>query len=256
MPPLLKQEKPNKCALVTGASSGIGLHLARLLKQKGYRLIVTGRNQEVLAKEFHQGEIITADLATEEGQQKVLDAIEQHAPDLVVNSAGLGYYGIVTADQAEEIIEVNVSALVRLTIKARDKLLQEDKPGVILNISSLLAFFPMPQMTLYAASKAFVSFFSEGLNEELKGSGIYVLTSCPGQVATDFRRRASHGNSSHDVSWLVLDPKKVALQLYQQIESKKAVEITGFWYRCLYWVCKVIPDSWIRSFFSFVVKKR
>src|SRR6185295_4950732 len=188
--------------LITGASSGIGAALARLLSAKGLSLIVTGRNEEALQQLKSSlstpVDIVVADLSQKAGVERVLQVVTDQAPHLVINNAGLGFYGEATLQEANQVIDVNVRALVSITIEATKVLRQKNIPGIICNVSSVVAFQPTPYMSVYAASKAFVTSFSEAEDMVLKQYGIRVLSSCPGAVETDFVRRAAHNNPSTD----------------------------------------------------------
>jgi len=244
-------------ALVTGASSGIGMALAILLRKKGYRLLLSGRNEQALrALAEAQDEIVVADLTTQNGVEAVIEAIKRHKPDLVINNAGLGYFGEPTREQSNEIIQVNVTALVGITLAARDMFVGEKRGGVIMNIASVLSFFPTPQMSVYAASKAFVASFSEALDFELIGTGVRVLTACPGQVETDFRARASHGKAVAKPSFFRMTAEEAAEAVLKQIEDGTAIRVVNWRARILYWLACCIPKRMMWRFLSQDIKRR
>ena len=188
-----------KCALVTGATSGIGEAVARLLAEKGIPLLLTGRQKErldQLAEELGKRvavETFVADLSSPHEREILLAKIRERAPDLIINNAGLGLYGeAVKYPNAKslEIVQVNVEALVDVAIEAARTLLAAKRPGVILNVSSAISQLVSPGFTIYGATKAFVNHFSESFDWELRGRGIRVLAACPGVVKTNFRERA------------------------------------------------------------------
>lgn len=189
-------------ALVTGGSGGIGLELARRLAAKGHRMVITARSRETLdqaADELRKAGspdvvVLVSDLATPGGAEAILAELVSLGinVDLLVNNAGYGSLGAF-ADLSEanqlEMIQLNVMSLVQLTRRLLPDMLSRGR-GAIVNLSSMAAFQPGPYMTTYYATKAFVLSFSEGLREELRGSGVQVVTCCPGPTVTGFGARA------------------------------------------------------------------
>lgn len=187
---------PYRLALVTGASSGIGKAVATLLAQEGIELIVTGRESAELSK-FNATSYV-CDLTDAQQVKGLCRLIEERVPDLIINNAGIGRYGsplLYPVEEALELVQVNCTAYLQVALAAVKALFQSGQKGCLLNVTSASAFLPMPGYTIYAATKAFQRFFSEALQVELEEAGIQVLTSCPGQVATAFRKRASRGTA-------------------------------------------------------------
>jgi short-subunit dehydrogenase len=187
-------------ALVTGASSGIGEEFARQLAKKGYDLVLVARRGdrlEKLAAEFSQAqatitEVIQADLGTTEGVKSVENRLAAGEIDLLVNNAGFatrGDFAALSVWRELEEIDVNVKALVVLTHAALQPMVAR-KQGIIINVGSTGSFQPVPYMSLYAATKAFVLHFSEGVHEEVKKHGVTVTCLCPGYVTTEFQQVA------------------------------------------------------------------
>src|SRR5947208_8701580 len=187
-------------ALVTGASSGIGEEFARQLAKKGYDLVLVARRRErleTLAAELSQeqgtvAEIIEADLVTPEGVISVERRLGQGDIDLLVNNAGFGTRGefaTMPLHRELEELDLNIKALVRLTHAALANMVQR-KRGNIINVGSTGSFQPVPYMSTYAATKAFVLHFSEGVHEEVKKHGVTVPYLCPGYVFTEFQQVA------------------------------------------------------------------
>lgn len=189
-------------ALVTGASSGIGLELARLLAQDKHDLVLTARHPDVLerlgeelaARHGIRYWAIGADLADPGAAATIVDRIPPAAlpVTVLVNNAGFGTSGpFVETDLATEValLQVNIVALTALTKLLLPQMLAQ-RSGRILNVASTAAFQPGPFMAVYYASKAYVLSFSEALAEELEGSGITVTTLCPGPTQTQFLTRA------------------------------------------------------------------
>jgi short-subunit dehydrogenase len=195
------QQPPRPCALVTGASSGIGRAFAQRLARDGSDLIVTARRQDRLAelagqleKDGARTEVIVADLATPKG----LAAVEARAAagdlTMLVNNAGFQTYMPfvqLDPDRAEGQIHVQVTAVVRLSRAALPAMLAR-KSGAIINVSSMLAFTAgmeqpfLPKRATYAATKAFVNAFTACLSTELAGTGVKVQALCPAVVRTEF----------------------------------------------------------------------
>jgi len=183
-------------ALITGASAGIGAELARLFAEKGHDLILVARREDklsALAAELARNGadvvVMAQDLAIDGAAEALVNRITERAlrVDVLVNNAGITYGGAfarMSRDTARTMMHLNMVTLVDLTQRLLPGMM-ERKFGRILNVSSLSAFQPVPMMSLYAASKAFVLSFSEGLGEELKGTGVTVTALCPGFTDTD-----------------------------------------------------------------------
>lgn len=188
-------------ALVTGASSGLGECFARQLAAAGNDLVVVARNVaalERLASEL-QGvhgtstEVLPADLADRSQLQAVVERITGGAPiDTVVNNAGFGFYGPVTAHEPEQelgMVDVDVAAVVALTHAALSAMVPRQS-GSILNVSSVAAFAATPDGATYAAAKAFVLMFTEAIHDEVAGHAVHVTVLCPGFTRTNFQHNA------------------------------------------------------------------
>ncbi|HYZ97820.1 MAG TPA: SDR family oxidoreductase [Acidimicrobiales bacterium] len=190
-------------ALVTGASSGIGATLARMLAAEGTGIVAVARDKQrldALAAELverHPGvtvEVLPADLADADQLAAVEGRIAdpERPVDLVVNNAGFGTYGpFVDADRdvEEQEIRVNVVALMRLTHAAARSMVARGR-GAIVNVSSVAGLQAAPGNATYGATKAFVASFSEAVSVELRGTGVTLTTVLPGFTRTEFQRRA------------------------------------------------------------------
>ena len=249
-------------ALITGASSGIGEALARLLAQKGYALILTGRNQDKLqslASELTAEKIIAADLNKKDERQKIVSCIREKTPELVINNAGFGIYGDVmtlSVEQQLSIIEVNALAATELTLEAARALINVQKQGMIVNISSVAGEYPCPGMSVYGASKAFVTSLSRALNTELSSKGVNVLVSCPGMVDTNFASRAAKKNITPS-GGPILSPLFAAEQIWQQIEKKQEKHIFNWQYRLASWLATYLaPTSLVKKIIWNQIKQR
>lgn len=182
------------CALVTGASSGIGAAFARALHRRGERLVLVARRLDrlqALAVELGGApEAMASDLAAPGAAERLRAAIESRglAVDLLVNNAGLGHTKAFAEQPIETVrhmIDLNVRALTELTHAFLPGMIDRRR-GRIVNVASNAAFQPVPYLAVYAATKSYVLSFTEGLAEELRGSGVTVQALCPGLTATEF----------------------------------------------------------------------
>ncbi len=194
-------------ALVTGASSGIGLELVKVLARNGHNVVITARNADALEAlagtlEGKYGIKVTTvplDLADPDGPQTLFDAVKSAKQDIdiLVNNAGFGLGGAFAETEIAreiEMIELNITALTHLTKLFLAPMLARRR-GRIMNVASTAGFQPGPLMSVYYASKAYVISFSEALAEELRESGISVTTFCPGPTKTNFANVAGLANS-------------------------------------------------------------
>ncbi|NOT48866.1 MAG: SDR family oxidoreductase [Acidobacteria bacterium] len=189
-------------ALITGASGGIGEAFARRLAEDGHDLVLVARSEEKLRElrdELQAEHNITAhyiavDLTGFEADKQLFDETEKNGieVDWLINNAGFGSMGdFATLDLERELgmIDLNISVLVALTHRYIGKM-RERKSGTIINVSSTAGFQPIPFMATYAATKAFVTLFSEAIAEENRPYGIQVFALCPGSTKTDFHAAA------------------------------------------------------------------
>ena len=200
MPEETSKQKSRRRALVTGASAGIGEAFARALAASRHDLVLVARRRdrlEALAKELaerHRVEtsVDAADLAEESELARLAAAVASDPPDLLVNNAGFGTFGRFAELEPErelEEIRLNVLALARLTRAALPGMLARGR-GAIVNVSSLAGESSGPFNATYAATKAFVTSFSESLHEELRGTGVVVQALLPGFTRTEFQEVA------------------------------------------------------------------
>jgi len=249
-------------ALVTGATSGLGKALCHALAQRNIPLIAVGRNiqkLQLLAKEIQTPiRIVQIDLSQSNQRLSLCTLIQELCPDLVINNAGFGLYGSAIEQRlklSQEMIQVNIQAVMECSIEAASALKKARKPGLILNISSAAAFFSYPNFSVYAASKAFVYHFSEALDIELSAYHIRVLTVCPGQIATDFRKKASQ-NFPQKPDHLTLSCKKAVRLIFKQIKQGKRVQIIDLRYRLMIFLAYFIPKSFLLALLQRSLSKR
>lgn len=200
-------------ALITGASSGIGADMARILSKRGYDLILVARRKdrlEKLQKELTtETEIITMDISSTFNCMKLYNKVKKQDIDIVINNAGFGLFGAFSEtnlDRELDMIDLNIKAVHTLTKLFLKDFIKKDK-GYILNVASSAAFSPGPLMATYYASKAYVLHLTEAIYEELRrnNSNVYVGALCPGPVQTEFNKVANvsfaiRGLQSYDVA--------------------------------------------------------
>jgi short-subunit dehydrogenase len=182
-------------AIVTGASAGLGHVFVTELVKAGYPVFAVARRKErldQLAAEMAKGggrvESLAADLGSPEGVRAVVArARELGDVELLVNNAGIsswGYIQEIPLDKHLAMLRLNIEALVSLTYQLLPQLVRRGR-GSIINVASVVGFQPMPYWTTYAATKAFVLSFTEGVAHELRGSGVRALAVCPGMMKTE-----------------------------------------------------------------------
>jgi short-subunit dehydrogenase len=190
--------KRNPTALVTGASSGIGLEIAQELARRNYDVILVARREDKLLElaslleKYVDVKVIPLNLALDEAPQQLYEKLRGRRIDMLVNNAGFGAYGMfATSDfiNLNEMLHVNMVALTKLTRLFLPAMIAQGS-GRIMNVSSIAAYFPGPLMAIYYASKAFVSSFSEALSNELAGTGVTVTCLCPGPTTSGFQEQA------------------------------------------------------------------
>ncbi|MFB4392422.1 MULTISPECIES: SDR family NAD(P)-dependent oxidoreductase [unclassified Pseudomonas] len=252
----------SRYAMITGASSGLGLALAEALARRGRNLILVARQRETLepvALELTQRfgvEVLfrTCDLSQplrlsgfvlelEEGERRI---------DLLVNCAALRTYGPFLAHEwadEQDLLEVNVLAMTRLC-HAIGNLMAIQGGGQILNVASLASAAPGPWMACYSASKAYVVSFSEALREELRRTGIKVSVLCPGPVHSSKRRIPRlHGSQR------CLSPEEVALYTVRALDRNRALIMPGRRNRWLAFAPRLMP-RWLTRKLAGLIHRR
>lgn len=237
-------------ALITGASSGIGADMARILSDMGYDLILVARNKrkmEVLAKELKtNAEIIPMDISSTYNCTELYNLVKKKNIDVLVNNAGFGLFGefcCTKLDKELDMIELNVKTVHTLTKLFLKDFVKKDK-GYILNVASSAAFMPGPLMATYYATKAYVLHLTESINEELrrKKSNVFICALCPGPVSTNFNKVA--GVSFNLESLESYDVAKYAIK---QMFKKKVVIIPGFKIKMGVFALRLLPRSLVRK---------
>jgi len=230
----------DRVALITGASSGIGLELARLFARDGHDLVLVARREDrlqVLADDLTdrydvQATVIAADLADPSAPQEVARRVEAAGLEVefLANNAGYGLAGeFARTDVATELsmIQVNVAALTHLTKLFLPTMVAEHH-GAILNVASTAGFVPGPLMAVYYATKAYVISFSEALAEEVRNAGVTVTVLCPGATRTEFQERAGLDLEARPLQrFWVADAASVARAGYDGMLRGKRLVIPG-----------------------------
>jgi hypothetical protein len=217
-------------ALVTGASSGIGLEMAKILDSMGHRVVLVARSApalEALAASLTDAMVVVADLGTPDGPSKVIAAVPD--VDIVINNAGFGECGpVATSDAGRllEMIQVNCSALTALTAAYLPAMLERGS-GHILNVASTAGFQPGPTMAVYYATKAYVLSFTEAVAEEARGSGVGVTAFCPGAFTSGFQATAHAENTRLVKGRKLPTSQDMASAAIRAMERNKVVAIPG-----------------------------
>lgn len=227
-------------ALITGASSGIGAAFARQLATRQTNLVLVARNEaklQQLAQELQsqfqiQVEVLIQDLTVPGAATTVFEAVTQKnlTIDLLINNAGFGDYGPFAQSSRQrqlEMIQLNIMALVDLTHQFLPVIQQ--RRGSIINLASTAAFQPMPYLSVYAATKAFVLSFSEALWAENQQYGVKVLAVCPGPTETGFFIEANFPESfsKGSESKVQTSPSEVVSEALKALEADQPNVVTG-----------------------------
>jgi hypothetical protein len=248
----------SETVLITGASSGIGLELARCFATDGCRLILLARNSDALEtlagelRQAHQIEtlVLTADLSRPETPARVFKELQGRGikVDILVNNAGFGANGTFSGlplPRQLEMIQVNITALTNLAGLFLPGMIERRRGGV-LNVGSLAGFLPGPGMNVYYATKAFVLSFTEALAEELVGTGVTATALCPGPTATNFGN-ISHGQKMRRLNTPKMPAATVASCGHRAFRRGKPLAIPGRQYQVLLFLLRFLPRGFVRK---------
>jgi hypothetical protein len=241
-----------RSALVTGASSGIGVEFARVLAQRGCDLVLVARRAdrlEQLAAELSgvHVEVLPADLASDDGVQQVVQRLTSSPVELLVNNAGVASSGPFHAtDPAEQdtLARLNVLALMRLTRAALGPMVDAAHGGII-NVSSLASDQPLKGFASYAASKAYVTTFSESIAAEVRNSGVHVTVLKPGYVWTEMNPDGPDPKSFAGRFWLRADD--VAREAIDAVERGRLIAVPGAHWRAASGLINGLPHQLVRA---------
>ena len=242
-----------KCALITGASKGIGYSICFELAAKGWNLIIVARTESKLSDLKNQLEsvfdinvyciVLDLRLATERKSLLIRLKELQISLSALINNAGYGSSGLFHHQDNEwELgqIRLNVEALVDLTHKCLPELI--DNQGYVLNIASTAGFQPGPYMSVYYASKAFVLHFSEALDMELKETGVSVTAHCPGATISEFSKVSGNEKSMLFSKYnLIMTSERVAKHAVQSMFQRKRVAIPGLHNKLTVLMVRLLP---------------
>ncbi|WP_395736602.1 SDR family NAD(P)-dependent oxidoreductase [Prosthecobacter sp.] len=254
-----------KCrAVITGASSGLGAEFARQLAPRAEVLVLVARRAEALEgvkRELPERlKVLTcvSDLAKDSGIRNVFEFLEANGvkPNLLINNAGMGDYGSFMSSAEEKTrtqLDLNVTGLTMLT---HGMLTRMDRPGGIINVSSLASTLPMPELAVYAASKAYVTSFSEALAVELAPRGITVSCVCPGPTPTNFSKTAKRedgGDTNREGQGLLrIPPQQVVGEALRALEEGRACVFPGLGVSIAGRLFRLVP----RRFLRWMLKRR
>jgi uncharacterized protein len=246
-------------ALVTGASAGIGRELARQLAGRAASVVLVARRRqrlEELRDELARRDsnltvhVRVADLADKLQVYALIEWLEREkiGIDFLINNAGLGDLGPFATSDPERVERIGLVNMLAPTLLTRRLLpsMIKNKRGAILNVSSSAGFLPIAEFSVYAASKAYLTSFSEALREELRGTGISVCALCPGPVPTEFddvARRPSYP-AKGSPAFVHVSAEKVARVGLAAIEHDRALVIPGFAMKIAMFFVRITP-MWI-----------
>ncbi len=253
-------------ALITGASAGIGREIALQLAPLAGTLVLTARRADRLESLRAEALEINptlrvfchpADLSVPAEVDGLCRFLADEALDLdfLINNAGFGDSGPFESSEwakVERMLQVNVVALTSLCHQLIPTL-RHHRPGAILNVSSVASFLPVPNLSVYAATKAYVSSFSEGLRAELRGTGISVTHLCPGPVDTEFQAVAARPGvpgERHAPDFVKVSVEEVARVALRAVSRDRARAIPGLWMSLMPVLLALLPMVLLRLAFA------
>jgi short-subunit dehydrogenase len=244
-------------ALITGASAGIGGALARTFARNGHELLLVARREQRLAEladaiaalGHRRPDYLSVDLERHDAVAQLAGAMERLGvePETVVNNAGFGLLGpAASLSRSEQLamVDVNVRALTDLSLAFVDALAR--RRGGILNVASVAAFLPGPNMAVYYATKAYVVSFSEALHWELRPRGVRVTALCPGPVPTEFQARAGFTDDPNP-DMMTRPADRVAEDGYRALRQGRRLAVPGFPNRVTTMIAGFLPRGLLMS---------
>lgn len=250
--------------LITGASSGLGHEFARQLAPHARSLILVARRldrlEQIKAEIDRPGLTVhchAADLSDEVQIEAFLAALAASGErvSLLINNAGLGDHGFFENSdwsRVDAMLDVNIKALTRLTHALLPELIRAGR-GAILNVSSIASFLPLPKMAVYAATKAYVTSFSEALRAEVRHTGVTVTALCPGPVDTEFSAVAERGSSADSLPAPQLFKVPAALVVSEALDAVAAdrARVVPGWLVCaVMTITALVPVFILRLFLT------
>jgi uncharacterized protein len=253
--------------LITGASSGIGLELAKCFAADGCKLILVARNRDSLKKlaeelrRKNKIEVVVwpADLSRPETPQKIFSglAAQKISVDILVNNAGFGAHGSFVKMELSrqlEMLQVNLAALTELTGLFLPGMI-ERKRGGILNVGSVAGFLAGPGMAVYYATKAFVVSFTEALSEELAGTNLKFSVLCPGPTESNFGNVA-RGKKIRHVKTPKMSAETVAIHGHRAFRKGKIIAVPGLQNKFFVFMTRLLPRQLPRKMVKFYNRTR
>lgn len=236
-------------AVITGATSGIGLGFARLLAPT-HDLVLVARGRarlDQVAAELStltRVTVVTADLGVRGEVDRVASLIADRA-DVLINNAGFGLretFAQAPVEREQQTIDVMVTAVMRLTHACLPRMMQRNS-GIVINVSSVAGWITSGT---YSSAKAWVTNFSESLNATYRGIGVHVTALCPGYVRTEFHQRMGVGMKGVPV-WMWLDVDRVASDAWRDAMKGKAISVPSARYRLLAQFLRIAPRPLVRK---------
>ena len=250
-------------ALITGASSGFGREFARQLAPSAGTLILVARRadrlEELKAEVARPGLTVhchAVDLADEAQTEKFLSTLAESGErvSLLINNAGCGDHGLFEDSEwrrVQAMLDVNITALTRLTHALLPDLVRARR-GAILNVSSIASLIPVPKLTVYAATKAYVTSFTEGIRAEVRGTGVTVTAVCPGPVDTEFFAIAErpHDESAPAPAIIKVPAAQVVREALAAVAQDRARVIPGWIPWAMMSITALVPIFVLRVFLN------
>lgn len=239
-------------ALITGATSGIGLAFARTLARRGHDIVLVARDRErldLVAAELRgyrvQADVVVADLADRSQMAIVEERLRNQPVEILVNNAGFGVlqdFASGNLEAEQQMLDVLVTAVMRLTHAALPGMIARGS-GAVLNVSSVAGWITGGT---YSAAKAWVTVFSESLAVELAGTGVHVTAVCPGYTHTEFHQRASMETEGIP-EWMWLDTQEVVDRALVDVRKGRPVSVAGKQYKALSLAAQYLPRPLVRA---------
>jgi uncharacterized protein len=232
-------------AVITGASSGMGVEIARELAKRGHNVTLVARREDRLRKLAEElgrdhgvrAEVVGADISTEEGRRKLVDELRSKGRDVevLVNNAGYGSAGKfqeLDPESEAQMVRTNCEAIIALCGEYVPQMVERGR-GAVLNVASIAGFQPIPFQATYSASKAFVRTFTEALTADLHGTGVTATALCPGLVPTEFGATAGIDEGGWDQfpGFIKTSPEENAAAAVEGMEKGKRLVLIGVFNR-------------------------
>lgn len=252
---MAKKRLEGQWALVTGASSGIGAEIAKLLAAEGAHLVITARRKERLEKladelrSTHgvEVDVEAADLADPAAPQVLFDTLQAAGKhiDVLINNAGFGAYDdftVIPWERHHSMIQVNITALTHLAHLFIPPMVEKGR-GYVMNISSFVAYVACPNFAVYAATKAYVRNLTEAIDYELKGTGVNAIAICPGGVRTEFSEQSDQKLNKMGEGSLMEADKLAQISVSKMLKNRRTV-VPGFMNAFMTWIMRFVPRAW------------